>query len=305
MYSKYNFLHLGNLTKIEFIGSPQSDYNNFIFIEDEQKCLKLLWNYLTKKYADWDFIELEDVPENATSANLMRKLPFEELFGAHLEEGMTFMCPYIDLAISIEQYLQRLSGNMRRNLRRRKKRLREKYQVEVKTHIDFNSIEDAMDVFYKLHQKRWESQDMAGVFAQETLRDFHYDIARSFSERRWLSLYVLTVDDQPAATIYSFDYENKKYEYLTGFDPEYSKYGVANLLRMHVVEDCIRRGLKEYDLMRGGEPYKFSWGARSRKNLEFRFIRKGLFSKIYGWATKNAAAKLLTQKLGTSLNLKR
>ncbi|MCK4478497.1 GNAT family N-acetyltransferase [Candidatus Bathyarchaeota archaeon] len=304
MYSKYNFLHFGNLRKIEFIGSPQSDYNNFIFLEKEQECLKLFWDYLTDKHADWNFVELGDIPESATFVSLLRTMSTEELSGVHLDEVITFSCPYIDLPISIEMFLQRLSGNMRRNLRRRKKRLSEKYRVEVKTHSDFSSIEEAMDAFYELHQKRWETQDLPGVFAEKKLRDFHYDIARHFSKKEWLSLYILTADDLPIAAIYSFNYKQKKYEYLTGFDPEYSKYGVANLLRMHVVEECIRKGLKEYDLMRGDETYKISWNAKSRKNLEFRLIRKGLFPRIYGWITKSVTATLLAQKLGKSLTLR-
>jgi len=308
MYSKYNFLHFGNLRKIEFIGSPQSDYNNFILIEKKQECLKLFLSYLTDRHVrahDWDYLELGEIPESSTSVRLLRTMSIEERSGAHLDERTTFLCPYISLPISIEKFLKRLSGNLRRNLRRRMKRLSEKYQVKVKTQSDFNSIEEAMDEFYKLHQKRWETQDMPGVFAEKTLRDFHYDVARHFFKKEWLSLYVLTADNLPIAAIYSFDYKQKKYEYLTGFDPEYSKYGVANLLRMHAVEECIDKGLKEYDLMRGDEPYKISWDAKSRRNLEFRLIRKGLFPRMYGWLTKSSTAVFLAQKWGKSLTLKR
>ena len=304
MWSKYNFLHFGNLTKIEFIGSPQSDYNNFILTGEEMKCLKLFLNYLNE-HNDWDYLELSDISENAVSVNLLRKMPPGELLGDRLEEKVTFLCPFMNLPDTTEIFMSRLSGNMRRNLRRRMRRLSEKYRVEVKTHSDFDSIEEAMNAFYKLHQKRWKTQGKPGVFAEKALRDFHYDVARYFSEKKWLSLYILTVDDVPIAAIYSFDYKKKKYEYLTGFDPEYSRYGVANLLRMHAVDDCIRKGFNEYDLTRGDEPYKASWGAKSRKNLELRLIRKGVFPKIYGWATKSATAMLLTQKLGRSLTLKR
>ena len=304
MLSKYRFLHFGTLTKIEFIGSPQSDYNNFILTGREMECFKLFWNYLSE-HNDWNYIELSDIPESAVSVELLRKMSSRELLGGLLEEKATFVCPFMNLPDSTEIFMSRLSGNMRRNLRRRMRRLNEKYLVKVKTHSDFDSIEEAMDTFYKLHQKRWKTQGKHGVFAEKALREFHNEVARLFSEKKWLSLYIMTVDDVPIGAIYSFDYKAKKYEYLTGFDPEYSKYGVANLLRMHAVDDCIRKGLNEYDLMRGDEPYKASWRTKNRRNLELRFIRKGLFPKIYGWATKSAPAMLLTQKLGRSLTLKR
>ncbi len=304
-WSKYNILHFGNLTKIEFIGSPQSDYNNFILTERETECLKLFLNYINEQYEDWDCLELSDISENTVSVKLLRKIFTKRLVGGRLEERVSFLCPWMNLPDSTEIFMSRLSGNMRRNLRRRMRKLSEKYQVEVKTHNGFNSLEEAMNAFYNLHQKRWETQGFRGVFSEKKLRDFHLDVARRFAENGWLSLYFLTANDEPIAAIYSFDYKQKKYEYLTGFDPEYSRYGVANLIRRHAAEDCIRRGLKEYDLMRGDEPYKSSWNTKNRKNLELRLIRKGLFARMYDWATKSNTVLPLTQKLGISLALKR
>lgn len=305
MWSKYDILRFGSLTKIEFIGSPQSDYNNFILIEREMECLKLFLNYLNEQYNDWNCLELSDISESTLSMKLLRKMPSEELLGGQLQERVTFLCPYMNLPGSTEIFISKLSGNMRRNLRRRMRKLSEKYRVEVKTHNNFDSIEEAMNAFYNLHQKRWKTQGFLGVFSEKKLRDFHLDVARRFAEKGWLSLYFLTANDEPIAAIYSFDYKQKKYEYLTGFDPEYSRYGVANLMRRHVAEECIRRGLKEYDLMRGDEPYKSSWNTKNRKNLELRLIRKGLFAKIYDWATKSNTVLPLTQKFGISLALKR
>lgn len=303
MRSKYTFLYLGSLTKIEFIGSPQSDYNHFILTEREMECVRLLLDYLNA-HTDWDYLELRDISENTVSANLLRKTPAKEPFQYQSEERVLDLCPYMNLPDSIEMFMKRLRGDMRRNLRRRMRRLSEKYQVRVKTHSDFNSLKNAMHTFFELHQKRWRTKGVPGVFAHETVRNFHVDVAKSFAEKGWLNLYFLTADDEPVAVIYSFDYEQKKYEYLTGFDPEYSRYGVANLLRMHVIEECIQKGLREYDLMRGDEPYKRNWGTDSKKNLEIRWIRKGAFAKIYGWATKSNTINPLAQKLGKSLSLK-
>lgn len=305
MCSKYHFLHLGNLTKIEFIGNPQSDYNNFILIERETECLKLFLDYLTNRYNDWDYLELRDISENTISAVLLRKIAIEESLRGQLEERAITICPYMDLPNSTEIFMSRLKGDMRRNLRRRMKRLSEKFRVEVKTQDDFNSIEQAMDAFYELHQKRWQTKGETGAFATKTLRNFHREVARHFAEKGWLSLHFLTVDDEPVAAIYSFEYKQKKYEYLTGFDPEYSKYSVANLLRLSIVEECIRKGLREYDLLRGNEEYKSRWNTKNRKNLEVQLVRKGLFAKIYGWAIKNNTAFTLIQKLGKSITLNR
>lgn len=304
MCSNYSFAFFGNLTKVEFIGSPQSDYNNFILTKKENKCINLFLNYLLDEYTDWDYLELRDVPECAAAVNPIRNLMSVESFSSHLEERVITVCPYMSLPNSAEIFLQGLKGDMRRSLRRRMRRLSEKYDVKMKTHSDFDSIKDAMHAFFALHQKRWNTKGASGVFAQDALRSFHVDIAESFAEKGWLNLNLLTADDKPAAAIYSFSYKQKNYEYLTGFDTEYNKYSVTNLLRLHVFKECIQKGLKEYDLMRDYEPYKRDWSTESRKNLEIRLIRKGLFAKIYGWAIKSNTVNALAQKFNKSLSVK-
>lgn len=303
MCSRYNFAWIGNLTKVEFVGSPQSDYNSFTLVRKELKCMRLFLDYLKSNHSDWDCFELRDVPESTTTLKLLRDISREEPSEEKIIERVTFVCPYIRLPNSVDEFMRRMKGDMRRNLRRRMRRLSEQYEVKVKTQKDFGSIREAMNAFYELHQKRWGTKGMMGVFADEALRNFHYDIASYFNENGWLRLYVLTADDKPIASIYSFNYRVKKYEYLTGFDPEFSRYGVGNLLRMHVAEECIREGIEEYDLMRGDEPYKSFWSAEARKNFEVRLTRKGFFAKIYAWAIGSPTISALTQRLRRSLTL--
>jgi len=304
MLSQYSFLRLGKLRKIELVGSPQSDYNNFILVRREMECVRLFLNHLLGECSDWDYLELRDIRENSLSAALLCKMcnvgnPLK------LEQVVATLCPYINLPGSIEAFMGGLSRNMRRNLRKRMQRLRRDHRVEVKTYRDFGSVKEAMNAFFDLHQRRWGSKGEQGVFVRRMLRDFHLDVAERFAERSWLSLYFLTVDGEPAASIYSFDYGQKKYGYLTGFDPEYQSYGVGSLLRLCVIEECIRRGLREYDLTRGYEPYKADWSPRLRRNFDVRLVRRGWFGRVYGWSTKNNALLLLTQKLGASLTLGR
>jgi len=304
MCSKYNFARIGSLTKTEFIGSPQSDYNSFILVRKELECMKLFLDHLTSNYNDWDCLELRDVSESTTTMKLLHSISLEQPSLEEFTERVTFLCPYIELPNTFDEFLQKMKGDMRRNLRRRMKRLSEQYKAEVKTQNDFGSIREAMNAFYGLHQKRWGTKGIAGVFAEETLRNFHDDVANYFNENGWLRLYVLTANDKPIASIYSFNYKAKKYEYLTGFDPEFSQYGVGNLLRMQVAEDSIREGIEEYDLMRGDEPYKSFWSPKARKNFEARLTRKGFFAKIYAWAIGSPTASAITQKLRRSLTLK-
>lgn len=300
MLTKYNLFQLGKIRKIEFIGSPQSDYNNFVLVKKEV-CLKIFFDYLMNECSDWDSLQLSDISEKSLSANHLSKM-YDKKNQSILNCINVTLCPYIDLPNSTAFFMKRLSLNMRKNLRNRNRRLNRDFRVNVKTNNDFDTIEEAMNIFFKLHQKRWRSKGDPGTFAHDKMRNFHLDLAELFNKKGWLSLYFLTANEKPIATVYSFNYGQKKYGYLTGFDPEYMQYSPGNLLKMYVIEDCIQREFKEYDLMRGFESYKTDWTLDIRKNLEYGMVQNGWFSKVYYWASRNKVTTSLIKKLGVSLS---
>ena len=67
-----------------------------------------------------------------------------------------------------------------------------------------------------------------------------------------------------AAALYGFVCRGRLSCYLQGIDPaaSYCSPGVALLRR--VIEHAIAEGVREMELLRGAEPYKYRWGARDR-----------------------------------------
>jgi CelD/BcsL family acetyltransferase involved in cellulose biosynthesis len=72
--------------------------------------------------------------------------------------------------------------------------------------------------------------------------------------------------------------------HLCGFDPNYSKYSVGNLLLWKVLEECVEKGISEYDFMQGNESYKFNWTDKQRQNMNVRFVNKKISSKLISLA---------------------
>jgi CelD/BcsL family acetyltransferase involved in cellulose biosynthesis len=303
MLSKYSFGHVGSLSRIEFISFPHGDYNNLILLDKSPiECVKLFLEGLLD-FSDWNLLDLRDIRDNSVTADCLRKICSEKDFKLRLLDG-TF-CPYVNLPSSFDAFMAGLSCNLRRNLRKRLRKLQAKYKVEFKSQRDFSSLDRAMEAFFKLHQERWKAKGMQGAFASEEFKGFHLDVAKAFDEKGWLDLRFLTVDDVPVASAYTFDYNFKKYGYLTGFDPEFAKYGVGNMLKTHLVEECIRKRFREYDLTRDFEPYKADWATGVRKNLGARLIRSGLFARTYSWALEKRLTRWMSSKFGAHLIFRR
>ena len=279
MLSKHAFSHLGGLHKLQFLGHG-SDYADFILPKKNSKCLDLFLDNLLQS-SDWDILELEGINEESTTVKAL--LDIRNHHTPELELNDWSSCSYIRLSDSFKDFMNGLSRNVRKNLDRRMRRLKESYNVEFKTQNDFDSVRVAMETFFNLHDKRWKSKGEAGVFATEVNRDFHISLAETFNEKGWLSLYFLTIDDVPISAAYTFDYDMKKYGCLTGFDPDFRHFGIGNLLKMHVIEECFRKQFREYDLGRGSEPYKTEWATGVRKNLAMGMTKRGWRLPLLLW----------------------
>lgn len=282
--SRYKLLGPLSYDVIEPLAYQGADYTGFMLAEREMECFKLFLDHFLE-YGDWDFMYLYDFPETSVITELMPKASSAIPFASEFVEGAE--CPYITLPDSTDTLMNGLDRKFRKDMRRCMKNLQRDYgKVELKGYDGFGSVEEAMTAYFELHQRRWKAKHMPGVFGRQAARDFHMDVAKHFAENGWLALYFLMVNDEPIATSYNYVYDQRMYFVLGGFDPNFSTYGVGNLVLAKVIEKCIEKGIKEYDLMKGSEVYKSKWTKTYRKNFGIRITNRKLTSSLYDWGIK-------------------
>ena len=298
MWSKYNMPAFGSIKKIEYLGTRHSDYNNFIVSRNEKEAVKSILAFLND-YVEWDWIELKEIPENA---NYSKQLFEDPSLNLEYKERVCNLCPYVSLPKKYESLRATFSRNLRQNLNRYARRISQQHTVELKRFDEAGfSVKEGMDLFIKMHSMKWASEGKPGAFAEEAFRSFHVDVAESFARRGQLGLYFLTVDGQPAASQYTFEYNQVMYYYLAGFLPEYSDFSVGNLLIMFLLRKCIEKGYTEYDMTRGDESYKLQWTNKTRRNYEVRLVHKKIVSEFYDWVTWGKTVEAVATRLGISL----
>lgn len=264
-------------TVIEPLAYGKTDYTGIIFTEQKTECLRLFLTYLFNQ-KDWDFIYFYDVPETSTLLDLLRKNN-SRFSNFTIKEGV--ICPYLSLPSSMEELLNGLSYNFRKNLKRLMRKLkREQGRVEFKEYYELGSLEETIQVLFDLHQQRWEARGYPGAFNTQISRDLYLDSARLFEEKGWFGLYFLTADDKPIAATSTLVYHQKTYGNIIGFNPKYSAYGVGNLIIMKILERCVEKKIKEFDFSQGDQSYKFKWTRKYRRNFTVKFVNNKPTSKL-------------------------
>lgn len=296
--SRYEFGKIFGYDVIEPLGYGGADYNHFILTDKAAECFGLFLKYLTAK-GNWDFIYLFDLPEAS-------KIP--EFLSKDLSGGLKFelvqgkICPFISLPKSTDAFMYSLDNTFRRDLRRCLRNLeRDCGKIELKKYCELGSVEDGLGVFFGLHQERWVSKLGKGVFNTQKIRDFYINMTKQWAENGWLALYFLTVKGEPIAAQYCIEYQEKIYYALSGFSMEYSKYSPGNVLTLKIIEDCIQRGVREFDFMKGDEPYKFCWTKQYRRNFGIRFVNSKFTSSLYSQSIKLLKQSRIDRILGNYL----
>jgi CelD/BcsL family acetyltransferase involved in cellulose biosynthesis len=197
-----------------------------------------------------------------------------ELAGGLAQRGWTVSrrssatCPFIRLAgRSWDEYLGMLGSEHRYNFKRRLRRLQQDHGMRFERVATESDRRAALDALVKLHNSRWAVRGGSTAFHSPQLVAFHHDVSALALSRGWLRLYVLWVDDAPAAALYGFAYGGRFHFYQAGFDVGLSRLSVGLVTMGLAIREAFAEGLGEYDFLHGDEPYKFLW-ARETRDIE-------------------------------------
>jgi CelD/BcsL family acetyltransferase involved in cellulose biosynthesis len=168
--------------------------------------------------------------------------------------------PRIALPTEFEGYVQRLGKKERHELRRKLRRF------EAAPGTSFRWAEDAeragvLDRFFALH--RLSKGEKAGFMSASTERFFR-DIADALAPLGRLHLGVVRAYGEDAAVLFALAYGDTLALYNAAYDPALGSLSLGIASHAFAVRDAIAQGFKTYDLLRGGEPYKYDLGAVDR-----------------------------------------
>ena len=215
----------------------------------------------------WDVWELEELPPDAVALRL--PLPH----GWHETSHEQTPCPLLTFAGN-PSFPSDFPRCKRRHLNLARNRVGRRGEHHIELAQDAG-VQAALEHLFRLHRLRWESRGGAGVLAPAAVQAFQRDATPGLQKAGLLRLYTLAIGEDVVAAHYQLLHGRRSYEYLTGFDPAYEFESPGLILFAHAIEQAAAAGCTEVDLLRGGEPYKYEWGAVDRWNCKRSIRRAG------------------------------
>lgn len=254
--------------KVLFIGTGPSDRCGIIAKDGRSDIHMAIWNYL-KSTNNWDVIELRDmVSAQPTFTNVQLAFPDAEC--------ITSLSPHIDVSCGYAEYMAGLSKNMRYNIGRSKRKI-EAAGGQFTSRKGAEGCRDGIKMLQKLSDARWEGDN---VLKLPNMMKFAEKVSEIHSELGETVFHSIDVKGKPIAISMGFEDENRYMYYLSGFDPEYAKMSPGYVLISEIIHECCTNKLKEVDMLRGTEGYKYRFNAVDRMQYIMRAVNKGAIRNI-------------------------
>ena len=248
-------------------GVDVSDYLDLIAPDGgEAEVWTALLQHRAGQTVAWD---LHGIRSASATATLLPELAPAHGLTASVEREDR--CPVLALPKTWDEYLARLSGKDRHELRRKIRRLeRELPGASPTSHATVAGWDEAMTRFLTLHRL---SKVGKARFMDERMERFFRSATARLAAAGWARLWFLEFEGAAVAGFLCLEYGGSVGLYNSGFDPARATLAPGIVLLAHVIRDAIDRGFPVFDFLRGEEPYKYGFGPSPEDVLNVRVAR--------------------------------
>ncbi|MDF1519813.1 MAG: GNAT family N-acetyltransferase [Brevefilum sp.] len=245
-----------------FIGAIEvSDFLDFIVKpEDLQTFTTGLIDFLLKSDLPlWEVLDLYNLLEESPTLAVLKSEA--ETRGWKHQEIHLQPSPYIPLPGNFESYLAQIDKKQRHEIRRK---MRNVDQSLAKPGLYFTEDEEKLEADVQAFIDMMAQDPNKRDFLSDTMCQHIHNTARLAFEQGWLQLAFFTLDGEKAAANLSFNFNNRLWLYNSGWEWEYRDYSPGWVLLAYLIEWAAENGIREFDFMRGDEPYKYKFGGVDR-----------------------------------------
>ena len=257
-------------SRLEFLGSPHSDYNDILCEErDAAAVLEVALDSLLHLQADWDYCALDKLPSHSRVVRCWRQLPPRQR--RHLQ--LTFLCPCPTIMLNEDKVvmLKKLTG--KRDQKHHQKVLQKRGRLTFRHLETREEAREHLRHLFDQHITRYACSGFDSQFLEAEPRSFFEALVEELDPRTQLRFAVLEVGKQPVAYHFGFRQNGKHTHYKPTFDIDHWESGPGDVLLQHLFQYALETGESEFDFTVGDESYKYRFANRINRNFTLHIDR--------------------------------
>lgn len=271
---KYRFF---KLRKICFPRNPQNPSNDFICKKGyEEQCYQVVLAHLGQ-FLIWDLIDLQMIDGVGITSRLLDKYLKSHTFKFHSYPNR--VSPYITVKGTWDDFWSNRSSKFRKGMRNKINRGKKK-EYKIDAIRDFKNPE-TLELMRSISSKSWKRSIGTDLLTKKDNFNFYELISRHFGNLGKATLYLLKLEDQPAAFEFHFEYDNVVYPIRADYDESYKAYSPGSILEYEIIKSLFEKSdIDEYNSCGHTYQYLLNWTETSREYLNFEVFRPSLFPSL-------------------------
>lgn len=268
----------GGLRLLNGLGVGVGNYWDVIAAPGErERVVSAFAEALVSRSREWDLFFLDKLPEESSTLAALRRA------GLRVQATGETVSPRIELPASLDEYLSRLSGKSRRDVRRALGRF-DDGQLHVREFSDPDELRSAVARWQELKVEWWtrRRQPMNPEHASERFREFTIDALCGMVPRGLATVWEVSDGEQTIAISIGLLDRSSFYGWLFAFDSRYENLRPGHMIVSYAIRWTLERGLPYFDFMLGSESYKYHYAPRDRTVLTATVANGGLRSRVAG-----------------------
>lgn len=249
------------LRQLEFVGTGNADYQDFVLPVDKPAALKAIAAFLHANSRRWDRLRLTNVPSHSSTLVLLTEAA--KSTGLAFVEEAIVPCPVLMLTGAADAARDLIA---RYSLRRPLNWFKSRGELRCRYVTELAEIESLLPIFFDQHVERWRFVGKSSQFERVDQRQFYIALARTLHSTGWLAFFTVEFDRKPIAFHFGFDYDECIVWYKPSFDSGLAARSPGLLLIRQLIEDAVHRDKKEFDFTIGDEAFKARFANRRRAN---------------------------------------
>ncbi len=292
--------------RIRALTNVYSERFDFILPLHAKECSAAIWDYLAAHAAEWDVLELRQLPAGSRVLDTLPHHTIERRL--LLGEWSSTASPFIPVRQPWDVYFKSLKKGHRANIRKSLQHLEQTAPVGLDVVAGADRLDEDIEEALTLEAVAWKDEGGTAIRSRPDTTAFYRQILRTAAKQGWLRIYFLTLGGKRIAVRMALLFRNKVYMLKSGYDPQYAAYSPGHLLCHKILDEAWRLKFEELDFLGNAERWKLNWAKDLRSHswlfafpkrskprllhaLKFRLIPRIRNSRIYG-ALRGAAAKL-------------
>ena len=277
------------LRYLEFVGSPNADYQDFILGPQPEVVLKGLATFLADQRNAWHMMALRNL---STESITSRKLP-GLLNATRIDtiDDERIACPTLEIASQSEEVRRRVNAY---SFRRRIRRLSSLGELKFTRCSTTAELERYLPQFFAQYSEQRAGSAAARFLGRSEVGEFYSALARAMLPQGWLHFSVLECDRRPVSFHFGFEFSGRLYWYKPCYDPALARMSPGKVLLSYLIRDALDSNLDELDFTVGAEPFKYRFTRTQRTNVTLRaFSSRWLYQSFRGvaWARRQLSSR--------------